>query len=199
MLKDFCKKISANIFPGEIILVGGFSRSGKTTFTSLLDSSLKAAGKNCCTLSLDSWLRNKDDRGEGVMGRYDLSVILDLIKALKETNEKITLEVPKYDKLTQKIFYTGATVDIHPNNILIIEGVVALTLSEFISGSKNYYIQIDENLRKSRVIDEYLSRGKTIEEATKIYLSRQVDEIPVILESSKNAIHLNMQLPDMCI
>lgn len=192
MLKDYCERIATTTNAGEIILIGGFSRSGKTTFGSMLDSSLKTAGKSCHILSLDSWLLDRDQRGDGVMGRYDLSVIHNLIQILKEANKKVTLEIPKYDKLKQEKLYIGSTVDIYPNDILIIEGVIALTLTELIPCSKNYYIEIDENLRKSRVIDEYLSRGKTLEEATRIYLSRQVDEIPVILKSSEKAIHLKM-------
>jgi uridine kinase len=199
MLKDYCERIATTINAGEIILIGGFSRSGKTTFSSMLASSLKSAKKNHCILSLDSWLRDKDDRTDGVMGRYDLSKIINLIQNLREKKKKITLEIPEYDKLMQKKNYKGCVVDISPNDILIIEGVVALTLSDVVPNAKNYYIEIDEKLRKLRVIDEYLSRGMTEVEANQIYLIRQADEIPVILKSSKNAICLNLQLLDISL
>lgn len=194
MLRDYCEKIAKTIHAGEIILIGGFSKSGKTTFGSMLASSLKNAQKNHCVLSLDSWLRDKDDRSSGVMGRYDLSVVINLIKDLKQKKKKITLEIPEYDKLKQKKIYKGCVVDIFPNDILIIEGVLALTLSDVAPNAKRYYIEIEESLRKLRVINEYLSRGKSREEADSIYLNRQTDEIPVILESSKKATLLNVQL-----
>ena len=199
MLKDYCERIATTINAGEIILIGGFSRSGKTTFGSMLASSLKNAKKNHCILSLDSWLRDKKDRSDGVMGRYDLSIVVNLIQNLQEKKKKIILEIPEYDKLMQKKNYKGCIVDISPNDILIIEGVVALTLSDVAPNAKKYYIEVDEKLRKLRVIDEYLSRGMTEVEANRIYLSRQVDEIPVILKSSKNAISLNVQLLDMSL
>jgi uridine kinase len=196
MLRDYCEKITKTIHAGDIVLIGGFSRSGKTTFSSILASSLKNEKKSHCVLSLDSWLRDKDDRSNGVLGRYDLSVVLNLIRNLKEKKKKITLEIPEYDKLMQKKIHKGFIVDIFPNDILIIEGVIALALSDVAPNAKCYYIEIDEKLRKLRVINEYLSRGKTREEADRIYLSRQADEIPVILKSSKNATLLNVQLLD---
>ena len=66
-------------------------------------------------------------------------------------------------------------------------------LSSVVPNAKKYYLHIDERLRKIRVIKEYLSRGKDKEDAEEIYISRQLDEVPVIQATSKDAIHINIQ------
>lgn len=193
MLKECCKKIAAIVNPGEIILIGGLSRSGKTTLSTQLSKSLHVLGKNNRLISLDCWLLDKADRGYGVKGRYDLTAIFGLIQELKRTQQKISFEIPEYDKYVQKKTYNGQKIDIWPNDILIIEGVLALEFSSTLPKARKYYVEINEDLRKIRVIDEYLSRGKNRVEAEEIYLSRQLDEVPVVQATSKNAIHINMQ------
>ena len=193
MLKEYCKKIATTLNSGEIILIGGLSRSGKTTFSSQLSESLNGLEKSNRLISMDCWLRDKDDRADGVMGRFDLTAIQGLIRDLKRTQQNFLLEIPEYNKFLQKKIYNGNVLDISPNDILIIEGVLALEFSNIVPGAKKYYVQIDEALRKTRVVDEYLMRGYNKVEAEAIYLRRQLDEVPVIQMTSKNAIHINIQ------
>lgn len=192
-MKSFCQKIAASFSPGDVILIGGLSRSGKTTFSAALSESLGYLGKSNHIISLDCWLLDKGERGNGVIGRYDLIPITTAIQELMRTKNNLILEIAQYDKLLQQKIYRGHQISISPNDILIIEGVLALMLSSVVPNAKKYYLHIDERLRKIRVIKEYLSRGKDKEDAEEIYISRQLDEVPVIQATSKDAIHINIQ------
>ena len=72
--------------------------------------------------------------------------------------------------------------------MFILEGTIALLLDKkFRPNSFYYLINIDEEIRKKRVINEYLSRGLNAVESNEIYLSRQLDETP-ILNSISNQV-----------
>ena len=51
------------------------------------------------------------------------------------------------------------------------------------------FVDIDEEVRRSRVMREYLRRGMDREAAARIYSSRQEDETPIVLASRASAEH----------
>jgi uridine kinase len=184
-LINFCREYSLLLTSGEIVLIGGLSRSGKTTLANNLRQAVFERGLNAWTISIDRWLKNVDSRSPGVLGRYDLSIIRDVI-SYHYSKEKVpkNLQLPYYDKVQQKSIHSDHSILIHPTDILIIEGTVALTLATNLKNIKRLYVEADELLRKQRVINEYLSRGKRLSEALIIYNERQLDETPVIKCSS---------------
>jgi uridine kinase len=170
---------------GDIVLIGGFSRSGKTTFAEHLRLASLRRGIRAWTISIDRWLKDLDCRTPGVMGRYDLSKIRDILSLRQAKHAKeICLALPEYNKYTQRKEFTGESILIYPQDILIVEGTIALTLAAHAIRARCFYLEIDESIRRLRVIDEYISRGKTPAEAARIYIDRQLDEIPVIQQSS---------------
>jgi len=193
----YCRSIISNFKQGDIILIGGSSRSGKTTFANNLRLALQEKGYTAWTLSLDRWLKDVGSRSPGVLGRYDLSIIHGLISrhatGLKRPER---LNLPEYCKLQQRTFFTGESILIQPEDILIIEGVIALILARGVEHIQRYFIEIDESVRKYRVLEEYIARGRDYHEAEAIYLARQLDEYPVINQLSVGAIHINIM--DLC-
>ena len=192
-LRTYCRELALLIEPGDLVLIGGLSRSGKTNFARNLKSAVLERGCNVWNLSLDRWLIDLDYRQPGVLGRYDLSIIQEVIsKHLSGEFEEQVLQLPDYHKLEQRTFLTDESILILPSDILIIEGTVSLTLAQKSSHVHRIFIHIDESIRKQRVITEYLSRGKSQYEAEAIYVERQFDETPEVERSAIAAIHVNI-------
>ena len=184
-LINFCREYALLLTSGGIVLIGGLSRSGKTTLANNLRQVVLERGLNAWTLSIDMWLRNIDSRLPGVLGRYDLSIMRDVISFhYSKEKDPQNLQLPYYDKLQQRSIHSDQSILIHSTDILIIEGTVALTLATNLNDINRLYLAVDELLRKQRVINEYLSRGKSLSEAHTIYTERQLDETPVVERSS---------------
>jgi histidinol-phosphate phosphatase family protein len=192
ILYDFCLKISNKFKAGEIVFVGGFSRSGKTTFSNVIREALKEHRLHSHVISLDRWLKSESERQEGVLGRYDLEAILNLLSKVSDHScRPVTLDLPFYNKLKKEQIASVEKIVIQKNDIVIIEGTIALQIEFKIKKSHRFYINLNENSRKDRVTQEYLLRKYSIKEANKIYNDRQIDEIPVI-EKTSNFININM-------
>lgn len=192
-LESYCRALASGLRPGNIVLIGGLSRSGKTTFANCLRSAVLEQGCNAWTLSLDRWLKDIDFRLPGVLGRYDLSIIHGVVACHTLCPEKSqTLRLPEYDKLQQKTFFSGKSILIQSEDILIIEGTVGLTLPLNQCHVLRFFVDIDESERKRRVIGEYLMRGKDRVESEAIYAARQVDETPEVIRSSFGATRINI-------
>ena len=175
--------------PGELIIIGGLSRSGKSFFASALKEALMERGITTHILALDGWLKPVDLREPGVLGRYDVQAIKALFKACVNRHEPMTLAVPIYDKKARAAQVIKQSLTIGTQDVIIIEGVVGAALAPAVEGAglHTWFVEIDELARKERVLREYALRAKTLEEAVSIYEKRLLDENPVVLESRKNA------------
>ena len=184
-LMKLCGPLAVPIVAGTFVLVGGLSRSGKSSFAGGLRAALQARGLDAVVLSLDRWLKNAPERTEGVFGRYDLAAVKSLIGQLVGRQAPLELSLPVYHKLELRRIEGAERVEITPSTVVIFEGTVALALTEKLpAGTHTFYVEMDENERKRRVIHEYLLRGKSRKEAEAIYLSRQQDEVPVVAASA---------------
>ena len=177
---------------GDTIMVGGLSRSGKTTFSNVLRDVLRDQNKNAHVISLDRWLRSDTDRQEGVLGRYDLDAIEELIsKIAVRSCRPLKLDLPGYHKLTKKQILSVEKIEIQKSDIVIIEGTIALQMNIKLQDVHRFFINLNESVRKDRVINEYLLRKYSFTKATNIYNDRQLDETPVIKKVG-NIININM-------
>lgn len=160
-LINFCHNYALKILPGGIVLIGGLSKSGKTTLANDLRDAILQRGLTSYTISIDRWIRSVELRMPGVLGRYDLSTIRNVIT--NHSNKRTqNLNLPQYDKMQQCTIDTNEYILINPTDILIVEGVLALTLENHITKVDRLYVTVDELIRKQRVINEYLSRGKVL-------------------------------------
>jgi histidinol-phosphate phosphatase family protein len=189
-LMKLCGPLVTSIAAGTFVLIGGLSRSGKSTFAAGLKAALQARGLDAVVLSLDRWLKNAPERTAGVLGRYDLAAVAALIGQLVSRQAPLELSLPVYHKLELRRIEGAEHVEITPSTVIIFEGTVALTLTEKLpAGTPTFYVEIDETERQRRVINEYLLRGKSRQEAEAIYLARQQDEVPVVSASAIVARH----------
>jgi uridine kinase len=183
-----CKEWVLPVMPGEVIIIGGLSRSGKSIFASALKEGLRERCITTHILALDGWLKPEDEREPGVLGRYDVRAIKALFKACINRGQPMTLAVPIYDKKARAAQAIKQSLTIGVQDVIIIEGAVAAALAPAVpvTGVHTWFVEIDESVRKERVLREYARRAKTLDEAVSIYEKRLLDENPIVLESRKN-------------
>lgn len=187
--------LAADIGDRAVVLIGGQARSGKSTFANVLRDAFHARGQGALVLSADRWLRNEQDREAGLLGRYDMAALQDLLDVLRGGKRPPDiLKLPGYHKLKREIVEAVETVTLSGDEVILVEGTVALAL-HVRSGieAHRFYIEIDEETRKQRILNEYRLRGLPEAGATKLYLARLEDEFPVIedLASGAHRISLN--------
>jgi uridine kinase len=178
-----------------VILVGGCSRAGKTTFSKQLAQKIDESGFDVLTVSIDSWLISIDDRipNSTVVERYDTEGIN---RALSDLLNKKEVIPPIYDPVTRRRIkeFKGPSLKIQ-SGAIIIEGTITLALTKLLQKSDlNIFIQTSDITRLKRLIDFYSNnKGLSKNEYKKILLSRENEEIPFIKQSAENA-HFIRQL-----
>jgi histidinol-phosphate phosphatase family protein len=202
-LLERCQHWALGISPGDIVLIGGLSRSGKSTLATALKDALQLNGLNAAIFHLDGWLKPMLSRGNTVLERYDLGMINRMLQRLVRNDGVLSIAQPVYSKLLQQSSFS-IEKNISTQDVLILEGTIALELVNILNELENNsqisrkvhscYVDIDESLRKKRVIQEYELRGKGSQEANQIYERRQTDESPFVLRS-KSSAQLVIELP----
>ena len=195
IIYNYIKKILHNLNEGSIIKIGGQSKSGKSTFAGILKCYLVDLGFNVKLISLDRWIKSIDERDETVFGRYDIDSIKNLFQKLFSSERiKLEIDLPFYDKKTQKNLKNNDFIKISPNDVVIIEGAIAFEIEKN-HNEKDFFLSIDEETRKQRVINEYLVRGLSYDDAMSVYSSRLIDEFPYIMNKTfinSSAIEINL-------
>lgn len=185
---DLITSETQSIKAGDFIFIGGQSRNGKTTLAHCLKDALNACGISSVVLSVDGWLKSYEDRGPGVLERYDIQALESFLEGLLNRQKEMLLNIPIYNKLqlcSSDFIYEKLAKDA----VVIVEGTIALCLQDAIyaKNSHTWFVEGRETLRKERLLREYLLRGKTEAEAEEIYNSRYADEFLIISETKKRA------------
>jgi D,D-heptose 1,7-bisphosphate phosphatase len=182
------KELCAKVAPGDLILIGGLARSGKSTWALILKESLSVQGRDVVIISLDSWIHSAENRipGQSVLERYDLESADNFI--LNILNSRTKFSITKYDRKLRKQIKIGAEFNPSSETIFIVEGVPALTLKMLRGYSAlNIYVERNEKERIDSMRDDYCSRGVHEEQFLSILQERAKNEIPYILDTKKYA------------
>ena len=173
----------------RLILIGGVSRSGKSTAAQVMKEQFLKFGKTAHIINIDGWLKPKFERKEesGVLLRYNVENLMSSIVPIISSTSTEYLNCPIYDrKLNNSDSFCGYLIS--SNDTLIVEGVIVLLLKELYSLSKRrIYIESTPSKVSNRFYIDYLWRGLSREEINKIYISRQKDEFNAIKNSIKIA------------
>ncbi|MCK8785173.1 HAD-IIIA family hydrolase [Roseomonas sp. NAR14] len=165
---------------GELVLVGGLARSGKSTLAATLAAELRARGRRALTVAMDRWIRPPAERRPGVLGRFDLDAMLAALEPWLAGGDAAP-ELPFYDRFTRTTRAAGK-VALDADTVLILEGVPALLLDPSTSRRVHrLHVASDESVRRDRVIGDLVARGAGPDEAARIYDARAADETPVVL------------------
>ncbi|MGE5417977.1 MAG: HAD-IIIA family hydrolase [Acidobacteriota bacterium] len=171
-----------NKFPEQrmIVVVGGQSRSGKSTLVNYLLRQARLNAIPAMTVKLDNWIVPAAERTPemNVLDRYcmpqleaDIAVLLNggnVVVSSYETMSRGNRRIP----LDLRIPSTG---------IVLIEGVPALA-SEYLRSLSNInvYVNTDIHIHKDRFFKFYSGKGLSFEEVEALYQQRMIDEFPII-------------------
>jgi len=178
---------------GSVVFVGGQSRSGKSTFASVLHDALALAGKRCHLVSTDRWLLSEAQRGEGVIARHDMSALETAILLLGQSARPSSLSLPGYRKIERQQVLGVEELQLLPSDVIVIEGVVALHLAGVLDAKHRFVVEIDEAQRRERVVREYVLRGVGEAEAVRLYEARLAEEAPVVNTSAIRATPFSIE------
>ena len=187
------RRLTEGIEPRSVVLLGGQARSGKSNLASVLRCALEQRGQRTVVLALDRWLLSEDERGDGVLGRYELGRVQVLLEQLCERSKPMSITLPGYHRLERRRVEAVETVSVLPADVVLIEGTVALALAVPREKSTHrYHLELAEDLRRQRMIREYLLRGCDERQASAIYDRRIADEFPIVEQLACNAERLSV-------
>lgn len=145
-LNHIADEISSR-YPIRVVLLAGPSSSGKTSTSHRLCLSLLEHAKKPVALSLDNWFLESDKAPLDEEGKQDYESVyaLDLAQFDEDLRRMIAGEevaLPTFNFLTGKREYNGEMVQLHRDNILVVEGIHALNpiLTEHIKPENKYKI-----------------------------------------------------------
>jgi uridine kinase len=173
----------------RIVLIGGLARAGKSYSAQVLKELLHALGREAHVISLDGWLKPKDERGEGtgVRNRYDLAAASAAITTVARATSRSLLSEPLYNRATRNPGSQQMEHSVGPEDVLIVEGVPALLIDDLLAMPKTVkvYVDVIRATREDRLLKDYAWRETSTEERTAMLAARELDETSVIEQSRK--------------
>ncbi len=129
-ITNMAEEISRNL-EKRLILIAGPSSSGKTTTAKRLKLQLMAEGLKPFTISLDDYFVDREKTPKDEYGNYNFESIdalnLELFNNhLLDLLEGKAVQIPKFDFVKGKGFFTGEEYKISKEQPLIIEGIHGL-------------------------------------------------------------------------
>ena len=193
------------------VMLAGPSSSGKTTSANRLATQLRVHGKKPILMSLDDYYIDRDKIAPGPDGKIDLEHIntidcglfrQDLAKLL--SGEEV--ELPSFNFLTGRREWLGHKMRLHPDSVIIIEGLHALNPAMVPAGvDKNLIfrlyvspllpLNLDNHNRiptsylrlLRRTVRDYETRGSSVQRTLEMWDSVRAGERRWIFPYQENA------------
>lgn len=187
--QDICKQISSTFDLSTkqrlIIVVGGQSRVGKTTFVKVLKEQLELTHDNVKVIEMDHWIVEHDQRkaNSTVFERYDIEKFDHDIDSYLSGGQ---LVIRPYDPLTRARADSEIVIDPKIPEICIITGTIVLSGPLAKVADHRIFLQIDDELQKERFFAFYRWKGLDDSEIQRLYGER-VEERVAVEETKQNA------------
>jgi mannose-1-phosphate guanylyltransferase / phosphomannomutase len=180
-ITEMVEKSSKTVLVG----VSGLTRSGKSTFAHAVLKELREKGTTALHLRLDDWILPVSKRGPGSKAEERLQVdkYRELINKLLAGEEIIA---PGYDAATresaEEVAYTMGG-----EKAVLLDGMFGC--HENIREMLDYavYIDIDEELLRSRFADFYSWKGDETDQIDRLLAERMKEEWPAVNKQLKTA------------
>lgn len=133
----------------KVIMIAGPSSSGKTSFSHRLSIQLMAQGLKPHPIPVDDYFVNREDNPVDEDGKLDYEVIEAL--DVKFFNEQMTellqgkkVELPRFNFVTGKREFKGNYLQLHEDDVLVIEGIHCLNdkMSYSLPADKKFKIYV---------------------------------------------------------
>ena len=194
----------------KVVLISGPSSSGKTTTCKRLSVQLGILGYDPVQISVDDFFVEREETPKDENGEYDFESVdaIDL-KLFNDTLNRLLqgeeVPLPTFDFSAGKKLWKGNTIQLHPNSILVIEGIHCLNprLTEQIDDSIKFKlfvsaltcISIDrqnpipttDNRLIRRIIRDYNYRGYSAQQTISRWPSVRLGENRNIFPFQENA------------
>lgn len=169
-----------------VILIGGESRSGKSTVAAVLRRALRDGGRSSCRVALDHWLVGIDRRTAGmtVQERYLADRIVSDISLLLQRG---CATIPRYHPKRRTID-GEIEVFLAAGDVLIIDGVTALGIPALREmADRTIYVEVPERVRKERFFAFYRYKGLSADAIEALYQERMEDEASLVRQTKAYA------------
>jgi uridine kinase len=172
-----------------LLLIGGCSRSGKTTITKTISKHLSLFNIPTLRVPLDSWLLGIESRTPemGVLDRYQCRQIVQAIKVILDGRK---VYPPVYDVISRRRISERSSEYLHiKEGVVIVDGVPALAIPALRhTAALRIFVDLDDTDRKRRLRKFYLHEKSLSEhECAEIISRREQEEVLFIKHSKKFA------------
>lgn len=165
-----------------LVLIGGCSRSGKSTLAERFKSSLITRGASSIVVAADYWLlpASKRQAGATAVERYRVDELSNSVISLLRGQ---LASVTAYDPKTRE--FSGKVLTFQPQNspyIVVLEGVIVLASEELRKiPALKLFVECEDCARVKRLISFY-SDFKMLRKSEygAIIKEREVEEVPFI-------------------
>src|SRR5574344_2617546 len=194
----------------RVVLIAGPSSSGKTTSAKKLALELQAIGYRPKVISLDCYYVGRDRNPKDENGNYDYECLEALDVPLLNQNlidlfDGKVVQIPSYNFHEGQRFYTGETMQLGPNDILVMEGIHGLNdkLTPLIPAEKKFKMYLSaltqlnlddhnriptsDNRLIRRIVRDYNFRGKSASDTISMWGNVQKGEREHIFPFQNNA------------
>jgi D,D-heptose 1,7-bisphosphate phosphatase len=169
-----------------VILIGGNTRTGKSTLASYIRLAFEKTGQMTLPVSLDNWLLPEADRTQDmdVYGRFQLPQIeADLKRLIKGDTLYNTTYVNHPERNALPLILNPQGV-----KIILVEGVVALSSPAIRKlADIRLFTTLQPEVFMHRMEEYYAWRGRTLPETAHLVEKRKTDEYQLIEKESKFA------------
>ena len=174
--------LTTQMQPGQDWFVGGLARSGKSTVAATLARQLRLSGTIARVIHLDRWLLSLADRPPGVFNRFDTERLVAVhARAATRAQTDVQLSLPAYHRRRRQRQENALGLTLHPGDVVIWEGVVALELARRLGlSAQTIQIDTDETGRRTRFLHYDTRRGLAPEASASSLAVREDDEHPAI-------------------
>ena len=195
----------------KAVMLAGPSSSGKTTSANRLATQLRVHGKRPILMSLDDYYLDRDKIAPGPDGKLDLEHINTLDTELFREDMRLLLageevSLPTFNFLTGRREWRGHTLRLHPESVIIVEGLHGLNpamLPENVDRQLIFRmyvspllpLNLDDHNRiptsylrlLRRIVRDYETRGASVEKTISMWESVQRGEKRWIFPYQENA------------
>ncbi len=193
------------------VMLAGPSSSGKTTSANRLATQLRVHGKKPILMSLDDYYIDRDKIAPGPDGKIDLEHIntidCDLFRQdMQKLLAGLEVELPSFNFLTGRREWRGHKLQLHPDSVIIVEGLHGLNPSMLPENVEKHLIfrlyvspllplNLDNHNRiptsylrlLRRIVRDYETRGSSVQRTLSMWDSVRAGERRWIFPYQENA------------